>query len=212
MSTMPPPPQFPVTQLEIDEPPTWPKTIGIVSIVWASLGLTCSVCYTGSYVFVEPIMGFAMKAAAQQSGGTASSAANVQVPPAYLPNVLDWVTVILWVGITGFLLFAGITLVKRRVQGRTFHLAYAVASVFITGLRAFAEYSKQTEIQAWIAANPDIPFAKQQAASPFASSATVIGVILTALVATIYPAFILIWFLFIKKNPAEIAAGVEEPL
>ena len=49
--------QLPPTESAFDmpmpaEPPAWPKVVGIISIVWASLGLLCGVCGTGWLLYM----------------------------------------------------------------------------------------------------------------------------------------------------------------
>src|SRR5947209_8732581 len=50
---MPNPPTEPDVDLELTlaEPPSWPKTVGTISIIWAGLGLTCTGCGLASMAY-----------------------------------------------------------------------------------------------------------------------------------------------------------------
>ena len=203
MSTMPPPPQFPVTQLEIDEPPTWPKTIGIVSIVWASLGLTCTGCGVVGLA-AQPFMKQIMQGQKTRDGQPIPD-----MPQVMLAGPVEWLQMIVGAAVVVLLLVAGIWLIKRKPQARQMHLIYAGISVVTTIVGTVLAVQKQSAIAEWARNNADNFWAQQNGQGGMIGQ---LSLVIGALLGLAYPAFVLVWFLFIKKNPAEIDAGVEEPL
>ena len=94
-------------------PPAWPKVVGIISIVLASLGLVCGVCG-----LIQNGMAFAQGGAEMQM----PEGKTMQMPAPSLLSIVLMALGWLW---SLMLLTAGIMTVKRRANGRTLHIVYA---------------------------------------------------------------------------------------
>ncbi len=108
----------------MSELPGWPKVIGTISIVWASLGLLCGGC---GMIFLVAMPTF-MKGAVEKLG---------PMPPPMLPSPEQMV-----LGGIGFLwaivlLVAGITTVTRRPIGRPLHLIHGAVAIILGVLAIF---------------------------------------------------------------------------
>src|SRR5689334_5975232 len=118
MSQLPPlnpPPLNPLLPVEYpDERRTWPTAIGVISIVWASLGLICNSCSAIQHAVPGLLSGLA-------PGGPQAA------PQAGSP-------VMLGLAIVGFfwsilLLVAGIRTLSRAPAGRALHLAWVAGAI-----------------------------------------------------------------------------------
>lgn len=209
MSQNPPPlpPQFPPTQggdfgLE-PQRKSWPKVIGIISIVWGSLGLVCNGCGLIGQMFQSAFMGMIP----QPQGPNAQ-----QVPPipdVMKPTMLDFASMGANMVICVVLIIAGSMLVARNPKGRMLHLAYAGLSILATLIGTALAVQKQSAIAAWAKQNADNLWAKQQSQ---AGSFAFIGIGIGVLIGLAYPLFVLIWFLAVKRDTREITEGLEEPI
>lgn len=190
---------------EVPGPPRgWPKVIGIISIVWGSLGLLCNGCGLISQVFQSAFMGMISRGGA---GGGPGGGAMAPIPDVMKPNALDFLPMVAGVGVTILLIVAGSMLVSRRPVSRPLHIAYGVLSLLVTVVGTALAVLKQQAIMAWAAENPDDFWAMQQSqAGVFAYAAVVIG----ALIGGAYPLFVLIWFLAVKRDTTEITASVDQ--
>jgi len=152
---------------------SWPKVVGVISIVLAGLGLT------GRLVgaFGNAI---ASRLRTMRWGGA--------MQPANLPDW--WATwqiagVLLGVLLQGLLLIAGVLLLKRQAAARALHLAYAPLAIVLAVAGMAITYPvmrsafEQTGLQQMPAIGPAIV-------------ASVIGGMIFSLA---YPVFLLVWFL-----------------
>lgn len=176
------------------EPPKWPKVVGIISIVLASMSLVCGGCG-----LVQNVMGLA------QGGKDVEvpNSAPIHIPP---PSVLS-----VGLGVMGWLwavvlLVAGIMTVKRLARGRLLHLVNAAVSIVLTiasvavgmaemqrVLDAFGQNSQMAQVAGFI--------------RMFAY-----GVMCFAVTLGLgYPIFLLVWFGIMGKRP-EAGAAPQEPL
>ncbi|HUU22125.1 MAG TPA: hypothetical protein VM389_06270 [Phycisphaerae bacterium] len=87
----------------------WPTVIGVISIVFAGIGLLC---------LPFAVLGRFINPAQKQV---------YQYLPSWYP-IYETFSYVLGVGFAVLLLVGGILLLKRRPAGRTLHLAYAVAA------------------------------------------------------------------------------------
>jgi hypothetical protein len=111
-----PPPAVPPTEYEYvvqQNPTVWPKVIGIISIVFASLGIVCTPISLGMNA-VNP----------------ASKKAMEMFPDWWHSYTLF--TSFLGIAFAILLLVAGISLLRRRPSGRPLHLIYAGVTVIVT--------------------------------------------------------------------------------
>lgn len=168
------------------EPPQWPKTVGIISIVWGSLGLLCGVC--GGVGFV------------MQSSFTAQMEQQMGGP---MPDVMKATAA--QMGLMGLgtllslmLVVAGIVLVGRKRVARPLHLAYAGLSIVVSLAATAVGVMRLLEQAAWAQANQGDKWA-QQVNIPVAVAATAFGLVL----GVAWPVFCLVWFAVKKKDPAE---------
>jgi hypothetical protein len=182
---------------------SWPKVVGIFSIVWGSLALLCNGCGLAAQVFQSAMLGMMP----QPTGPNAQ-----QIPP--IPDVMkpgfaEFASGGLGIVIGVILITAGSMLVSRNPLGRVLHLVYAGLSILVTVVGTALAFQKQTAIAAWAKQNADNFWGKQQAqAGPFAY----IGIGVAVLLGLAYPVFCLIWFLAVKRDTREITEGLEEPV
>lgn len=167
------------------EPPQWPKVVGIISIVWASLGLFCAPCG-----MIMPFLYPMIMPPELMEGGLPP---NMQVNP--LMMGAQGVGLLMAV----LLLAAGIATVKRTPNGRTLHLAYAALQVpgLIFGL--WLVYKMHIDLTDWIANNPGNKLAQQQASG--GDTGLFVGIALTVIFGGVYPTFLAIWFGLVKRTP-----------
>lgn len=177
------------SQAELDafaEPPKWPKTVGIISIVWGGLGVACGVC--GSIAaLMAPTM---MKAGEPQFG---------PAPAELMPSPLTAVNAGVGTLVAILLIVAGILLVSRKPVARTLHLVYAGLSLLTTLIATIIGVMAIMDQMSWVRANPDNPWAKQ--ANP------VIGIVATAFgvaLGAAWPVFCLVWFGLKKTRASDI--------
>lgn len=203
-STNPPavPPQAPYGGDFGLEPPrkSWPKVIGIISIVWGSLALVCNGCGLIGQMFQSAAMNMIPQ---QGQGGQ-------QIPP--IPDVMKATPVELIAGglaiVVGIILITGGSmLVARNPLGRVLHLAYAVLSILVTLGGSALAIQKQGMIANWAKQNPDNFWAQQQGAS---GGFAMIGIGVGVLLGLAYPIFCLVWFLVVKRDTREITEGAAE--
>lgn len=176
--------------------PGWPKVVGIISIVWASLGMLCNTC---------GVLGQAMQGAVvnmvppeQQEQIKAQMAAG-QSPLVLGSYVLGMVLAI-------ELLVAGIMTVRRRPIGRVLHLGYGAAGVLLVALSTFASWGA---MQSQLAAMQQSTNAamKQQAAGMQAGMMA--GLAFGVCLGLAYPIFCLVWFGIMGKRPETGAIPVD---
>ncbi len=171
------------------DPPAWPKAVGITSIVWGALGLTCGACGV--------------------AGGIASSYLSGMMPAEMgpMPDVMKPSPAQLVLGGVGILwaillIVAGIMCVTRNPATRAMHLVYAVGSFVLTAAGTVLSVRQQFAIAEWVAQNPDSGWAKQQ-------NPTVSWIILgaTVVLGLAWPCFCLLWFGVVKRRPEDLTGG-----
>jgi len=169
--------------LDMTTPPAWPKAIGITSIVWAGLGLTCGVCAIGGILVAPMALG-------------PGPHMPEDMPPTMRFNGLMWVWTALGFLLSGVLLAAGIACVRRMNVGRVLHLVWAVFGV-ISGLGSvYLNWSNIEPMNQWVRENPGSPLAKgHNPASGW------IGVGMALIFGLAWPLFILFWFGALGKRP-----------
>lgn len=203
----PNPPSFPPTQGGGFEPEparnSWPRVIGIVSIVWGSLGLVCNGCGLVMQVFQSAMMSMIP----QPSGPNAQQLP--PIPDVMKPTALEVANMGAGLVICVVLIIAGAMLAARNPKARAAHLAYAGLSILATVVGTAIFIQKQSAIMAWAKQNPDNLWAKSQTqGANFAFISIGFGVLL----GLAYPLFILFWFLAVKRDSREITEGSEEPI
>lgn len=175
-------------------PPAWPKVIGIISIVLASLGLVCGVC------------GLIQNGMAVAQGGADMQISETETVKLPAPSVLSLVLMgMSWLW-SLVLLTAGIMTVKRRANGRILHIVYAGISIVI-GIASLAV--SWMDSQRMLEAMNAIPEMAQMAG--FIKMMVFFFMCIGAAMGLGYPIFCLVWFGMLGKRP-EVGAAAEEPI
>lgn len=176
------------------EPPAWPKVVGIISIVLASLSLICGGCG-----LVQNVMGLV------QGGKDVEmpNSAPIHIPPpsglSVGLGVLGW----LWAVV---LLVAGIMTLKRLAKGRLLHLVYAGVSIVLTiGSVAVGMAEMQRVFDAF---GQNAQMAQMAGMIRMFTYAVMCFAVSLGLG---YPLFLLVWFGMMGKRP-EAGAMPQEPL
>lgn len=177
------------------EPPSWPKVVGIISIVWGSLGVLCNICgvigqASGNFLMtmVPPEQQEAMKAQ-MAAGGIAQIAL-------YVVSAL----------VSILLIVAGVTTLKRQATGRMLHLAYGAIGIVLTIAGTFIALKG---IDAQIAAMSNNPNTPPQALAG-AKMGSYFGMAFGVCIGLAYPLFCLIWFGAIKRTHKDMTGGFEQ--
>lgn len=191
--TLPPDPvQYEDIYVEV---PQWPKVVGILSIIWGSLGVCCNGLGAGFYAFMPKLM----KMAEEQNGPT---------PPEMLPPPLFTASMGIGACITGLLLVAGILCVRRTIAARPAHLLYAVLSIGNTALGTVVGMQYQNGVQDFMQKNPDSPYARNAGMGGGGGANMALMVLMTG-IALGWPIFCLVWFGLVKRT-RESMTGVPE--
>ncbi|MBL8874893.1 MAG: hypothetical protein JNM86_03755 [Phycisphaerae bacterium] len=176
-------------QIEL-APASWPKVLGIISIAWACLGLSCLVCGVGAQLAFGPNM--------------LPEQFRDNPPPSMKFGMLQIIQTIFSLITSALLLAAGIQTTRRQFSGRTLHIVWGVISLIALVYGAYAAWHTQQETLVWARNNPDNPIAKQTLAAP------AVGLVITAAIIgffALYPVFILFWFGAVKRTKESFGAA-----
>jgi len=171
------------------EPAAWPKHVGLISIIWAALGLTCGGC---------GVIGIAMQPMFKNMVPPEQQAQMVQPPmsPGALPFLL------IGAALSVLLLVAGIMTLRRNPTGRMLHLAWAgLILLVIVGSIVDAVLHMPT-MEKWVADNPNVPSAKF--VNKQAMMLQTVGI---SALRIIWPVFCLIWFGLVKRTAASFGSA-----
>lgn len=168
---------------EFHEPPGWPKVVGIISIVWASIGLLCNTCGLASFA----MMGTFMKTAEQQLG---------PMPDVMKPTAMQMAAAAAGYIPIVILMIAGIATVGRKASGRSMHLTYVGVGLLLGVIGMGISVMHQLDVMSWAKQNAGDKWA-QQAQSPFAW----IGLAFGAVLSFAWPVFCGIWFGAMGRRP-----------
>lgn len=183
---------------EMVPPPKWPKALGIVSIVLASLGLICG----GLSLATAPIMGGLME----------SQLEGAPLPDAWKVGPIDITLGIAGLLLSVVLLFAGITLLARSPTGRLLHLVYAVPAIPLNIYGYIHNLNKQSTLQQWAVDYPDNQIARginqQDPAQAVGQMfGEICGMTMFLGLGVLFPLFLFIWFVAIKVRPEQITGS-----
>jgi hypothetical protein len=183
-------------------PASWPKVVGILSLVFGILALTCSVLGTAMAGFSGSLMTGLMSG--QLPPGTP--------PPPFTPPIdaLMIASIAIGVSVNVVLIVAGAKLIKRSQGGRSMHLVYALLAIVAAFFGTFVTYqgqqAQQQAMQAWVTEHGDksdeTRAIKQswnqqaQMQGPMQAISIVVGLV----VALAWPVFCIIWFGMVKKT------------
>ena len=173
------PPVDALLDYDPEDRPSWPKVVGIISIVWGGLGMTCA-CW-------DVVSPFTSEQAAKQAttGTIALSAVG-----------MAW----------GVLLIAsGILCLQRAYAARWAHLVYAIGSLLLSvaGIIIF-QNGKEAMLDAIVQGIRDGQQGQggpspESMRSTISISMTVMLVVMTV-IQSIWPIFCLFWFGLIKRT------------
>jgi hypothetical protein len=101
------------------DPPAWPKVIGIISIVFGSLGIGCMGC-SGVGLVIQPMF---MGSAEAQFG---------PMPDVMKPPLSQIIMMPLGALVAAMLIIAGVLLLKRVAVSRVLHIVYAILNIVMS--------------------------------------------------------------------------------
>lgn len=162
--------------------PSWPKVVGIISIVWGSIGILCTVLGVGATLVFRPM---AEQAA---EGGP--------LPPTMDIGPLQIGQFALGFVVTVLLIVAGAATAGRKASGRGLHLFYGLMGLLSSLFGLFIGISQARAMTAWVAENPDSPFAKNHNET----MAIAITLVMVAFF-SLWPLFCVFWFGMLNKRP-----------
>lgn len=190
--------------------PGWPTGLGIFSIVWGSLGLLCGACATAMTFIQGPMLEWAAKMQAQgPQNPNAPTMPTGPVPVELQPNVAQILGAVLHPLGGLILLVAGIMLCMRKPAARMLHLVYAVVSVIGTAIGMVGVVMFVNAFNAFEQANPShewVDFFKTMS-NPSMMIVQSAGM---SVVSVLFPLFVFIWFLFIKKRPEDMTGANQD--
>jgi len=166
--------------------PTWPKPVGIISIVWGCLGFCCNVAGVGMLFFLPSMM-----------GNTPEVRDNGGIPPAMAPTPITLGVAVVSALATTLLIVAGSMCVGRKPVTRPLHLVYALLSLAAIAMSVWNQMQIAAAMKQFAQTYPKNPLAQQGAGNIVSM---VIGVFFFAA----WPLFLLVWFGLVKRKPADI--------
>ena len=168
--------------------PTWPKPVGILSIVFGGLSVLCGGIGMAMLPFQARLSAPLLEGAPPPPHMVFSAVEYVLFGASLLTNVL--------------LVAAGILLLNRRPVSRVLHIVYAVVFLGVLLPSVAIQLGKIGKIGAWVAAHPDNPMA-QSMQGPGQEQLQAIGPIVQAVLGVCWPLFCLIWFGLIKTKAVQ---------
>lgn len=192
----PPIEQSDIDEFNLNEAPRWPKVVGIISIVWGAVGLTCAGCGLGSSAFMGSMVGSQLNGA--------------PLPPAWQFGTVDYVIAGLGLLLSIVIIVAGIQTILRKRMGWALHLVYGLCAIPLNIASALNGFAKQSAMPQWAEDYPDNPIAEGINRGGADQTVGMIVGVLMILFFMLYPLFIVIWFGLIKNKHEQMTGGVEE--
>lgn len=177
------------------EPAMWPKTVGIISTVWGTLGLGCLGC---------GVVGMMLPLFFPQ--GLEQGYPDGYPPQLTAPALSTWVSMGMGFVNAAMLIAAGILLIMRKPIARPVHLLYGVLGILFGAYGVWAGVQNQQAITDWVNQNPGTKFASDQQAQGPINTAIMVAFMLLGFA---WPVFCVVWFGAIKRDSAEISRGQE---
>lgn len=184
----PQPPRFsPPTNAETTpttRPPSWPTTIGVLSLVFAGLSTLGGIVGILGAIFFDTLANFSAGTGPQGVDAYTQLTLDVQ------QDFMLWsaLSMLLFLAVTALLAAAGITALQRKPITRTLHLAYAAGRLLSTAATTLVTIVIQLEIENRATA------LNIQPTFTSSSAIAIAGAVLGAAWYLTYPAFCLIWF------------------
>lgn len=167
----------------------WPVVIGIISIVWSSLGITCAGCGAGM---------LAMLPAMFKDQGP--------LPPTMQMSGLLAINMGLGVMMGILLLTAGILTLRRNATGGMLHMVYGVLGLPLVAFGTWVQFQQMAAMDQWVAENAGSPFARGHS-----SAGGMIGVVVGLVLGLAWPIFVLIWFGVVKRGAGSMGVRPAPP-
>lgn len=177
------------------EPAMWPKTVGIISTVWGTLGLGCLGC-----------LGAVMTVSMVFPQGLEQGYPDGHPPVLVAPALTTWVSMGMSLVNAAVLIAAGILLIMRKPIAHPVHLLYGVLGILFGAFGVWANVQHQQAITDWVNQNPGTKFASEQQAQGPINTAIMVAFMLLGFA---WPVFCVVWFGAIKRDSAEISRGQE---
>lgn len=137
----------PVLDYDVDmiEPPRWPKAVGITSIALGALFLGCAGCGVVGLV-IQQTMGAQAQAGAQGPPGMTGPAQFANMGLGAMRDII--------------LIVAGSLTVSRKSTGRYLHLAYGIFALLVFGFGIWVAIGQNAAFEQWMRENPENPGVK----------------------------------------------------
>ncbi len=177
--------------------PRWPKVIGIISIIWGSLGMVCGGLGLVILPFSPKLSGLAL-----QNGEP--------TPYGNIPTITDYSIAAIGLCLAVLLLFAGIACVSHRPVTRRMHLAYGLLSIPVVVWSYLNQQGKLALNLQWAKEYPDNPLAQGfNGQAPGAAIGQTVGLVVLIVLGFGIPLFYLVWFGLVKTRPEQVTGGDE---
>jgi len=170
-------------------PPSWPKWIGILTIVYSVLGIGC----TGLAAVFTPMVGGMMEPMLD----------GAPMPEGLKVGPVDWVLLLSGFAMTVVLLFGGIFCLARRPGCRWMFVLYGLVTIPMSLVNYVRQLDKQESIRQWAERYPDTQYAEMVRAQQSGAAAQVgeiVGLGFVLVLGVLIPLFYLIWFGFVKTR------------
>lgn len=190
--------------------PSWPKTIGILSIVFASIALTCTGIGGLFSFFAEPLLAAIVP----------DSPDGNPMPPNTVPpfDAVMIASIVIGLFANVLLLAAGIATARRSPAGRGRHLAYAlvglVSALFSIYSTFHANAHQNAQLEAWLADHGDTPLGLQMGSAQQREITRLtqgVGLVTAFVLSAAWPVFCVVWFGMVKRAPGAMGADLPEP-
>ena len=179
------------------EPPSWPKVIGIMSIIFGAISVFCGGIGAAFLPF--------------QAGMMESMLEGAPPPPSMNPSALTYGLMAASLLINVLLVVAGIFCVLRNPVARLAHLGYVLVFIPVVIATAVNTMNVQKATEAWAVEYPDNMLAQQtQQQVDMGLNTGLITAIVTIVISLAWPLFCIIWFGFVKTKPNQMTGQPDE--